>query len=95
MPGGDAGAGEQVITDAGCGACHVIPGIRGANSTVGPPLTDWADRVYIAGALPNRPEYLVRWLLDPQEIEPGTAMPDLFLTEQQARDASAYLFTLR
>lgn len=93
--GGDADQGQQTIADYGCGACHTIPGVPGARATVGPPLTLWAERVYIAGTLPNRPENLVRWLMNPQDIEPGTAMPDLLVTEQDARDMSAYLYTLR
>lgn len=92
---GDADRGRQTILEYGCGSCHIIPDIPGANATVGPPLTYWADRVYIAGTLPNRPENLVQWLMDPQAIEPGTAMPDLLVTEQDARDMSAYLYTLR
>lgn len=93
--GGDPDRGQQAIAEYGCGACHKIPGVPGANSTVGPPLTDWIERLYIAGALPNQPENLVRWLIDPQAIEPGTAMPNLMVTEQDARDMSAYLYSLR
>lgn len=95
VAGGDADQGQQTIAEYGCGACHLIPDVPGANATVGPPLTLWADRAYIAGALPNRPDNLIRWLMNPQEIEPGTAMPDLLVTEQDARDMSAYLYTLR
>lgn len=62
---------------------------------VGPPLNGWSRRVYIAGNLPNRPEQLVRWLREPQAIEPGTAMPDLNVTEADARDMAAYLYSLR
>ena len=95
VSGGDADEGRRKIADVGCGSCHVIPGVPGADSTVGPPLTQWADRVYIAGALANEPENLVQWLLDPQAIEPGTAMPNLLLSEKDARDISAFLYTLR
>lgn len=93
--GGDADVGQELVTDYGCGACHDIPGIPGANATVGPPLDEWAERGYIAGALPNRPGNLVVWLMNPQAIEPGTAMPDLSISEQEALDISAYLYSLR
>ncbi len=93
--GGDADVGQELVTDYGCGACHDIPGIPGANATVGPPLDEWAERGYIAGALPNRPGNLVVWLMNPQAIEPGTAMPDLLISEQEALDISAYLYSLR
>jgi cytochrome c2 len=92
--GGDPARGQAVMLAAGCGACHVIPGVRGAVSWVGPPLTEWARRGYVGGRLPNAPENLVAWLLDPEAISPGSAMPSLGLTEAEARDAAAYLFTL-
>lgn len=92
--GGDPARGRRVIHDAGCGACHVIPGIRGAVAWVGPPLTEWSRRGYVGGRLPNTPENLVAWLLDPRAISPGSAMPSLGLTPMQARDAAAYLFTI-
>jgi len=94
MPGGDPVRGEIVLRDYGCHSCHVIPGVRGANALVGPPLTAWAKRHYIAGTLSNTPENLIQWLQDPQTVEPGTAMPDLEVTEQDARDMGAYLYTL-
>jgi cytochrome c2 len=86
--------GRAVIHAHGCGACHVIPGVEGAVSWVGPPLMEWARRGYVAGRLPNAPEHLVAWLRDPQGISPGSAMPSLGLTEAEARDAAAYLYTL-
>lgn len=94
MPGGNPQAGQQDILSFGCGACHVIPGVRGADGTVGPPLTDWMHRGYIAGELPNNGDDLVRWLVDPPSVEPGTDMPNLGLTQDQGRDVAAYLFTI-
>ncbi|HZF74753.1 MAG TPA: hypothetical protein VE033_02825 [Acetobacteraceae bacterium] len=90
----EPGRGRAVIEAHGCGACHVIPGVRGAVSWVGPPLTEWARRGYVAGRLPNAPENLVAWLRDPQAISPGSAMPNLGLTLAEARDAASYLYTL-
>ncbi|MBN1239392.1 MAG: c-type cytochrome [Gammaproteobacteria bacterium] len=94
IAGGDAERGAAVIRSVGCGACHTIPGIREAEGMVGPPLTSWARRTFIAGAVPNRPENLIRWVMDAHSIEPGTAMPDLDVPEPQARDVAAYLYTL-
>ncbi len=93
--GGDAARGRTVITNAGCGSCHTIPGISGANGLVGPPLYWFSRRTYIAGELPNTPENLVRWVREPKAIEPATAMPTIGLNDQQARDVAAYLYTLR
>jgi cytochrome c1 len=49
----------------------------------------------IAGELPNSPDNLARWIQNPKSVEPGTAMPDLGLTTDQAQDVAAYLYTLR
>lgn len=92
VEGGDAARGEQAIAEYGCGTCHAIPGVPGADGRVGPRLHDFENQVYIAGQLPNRPEELIRWIQDPQSIEPGTAMPDMDVTEQDARDIAAYLY---
>ncbi|MFY1671465.1 c-type cytochrome [Plantactinospora sp. WMMB334] len=86
--------GARLIQEYGCGSCHVVPGVRRADGLVGPPLTRFGARSYIAGALPNNAENLQRWIQDPQSVEPGTAMPDLGVTETDARDIAAYLFTL-
>ena len=95
VEGGDADRGAASLQAYGCGACHVIPGVPGAVSYVGPPLDAWADRHYIAGSLSNTPDNLILWLREPQTVEPGTAMPNMGVTEQAARDMSAYLYTLR
>ena len=95
VPGGDARRGAQLVADFGCGGCHTIPGVRNANGNVGPPLTRIGDRVYIAGLLRNTPPNLVRWIRTPQDIVPGNAMPDMGISEAQARDIAAYLYTVR
>ena len=91
---GDAGRGRDAIVAYGCGSCHMIPGIRDANGLVGPPLDHWAERRIIAGEVPNDPDRLITWLTVPQSIEPGTAMPNMGVTDGQARDMAAYLYTL-
>jgi cytochrome c len=95
LTGGDPERGVAAIGRYGCGSCHEIPGIRRANGTVGPPLTRIASRSYLAGRLSNTPADMMQWIQHPQEIEPGTAMPDMNVTEQDARDIVAYLYTLR
>jgi cytochrome c2 len=94
LAGGNPLRGTVAIQNYGCGACHNIPGIPNADALVGPPLNAWAERRYISGKLPNEPQHLIRWIRFPQEIEPGTAMPNLGVSEQEARDISAYLYTL-
>jgi cytochrome c2 len=95
VAGGNPQAGWQAVQDYGCHTCHHIPGIPGPEAYVGPPLEEWASRSYIAGSLSNTPENLMEWIRFPQDIEPGTAMPDLGVTEDAAQDISAYLFNLR
>lgn len=92
---GDPSAGAEAIEAYGCGACHRIPGIRRADSLVGPPLEGWGHRTFIAGTLANDLENLVVWIQDPDSVEPGTAMPDLGVTDADARDIAAYLLSLR
>jgi cytochrome c2 len=94
VAGGNPERGVAAIAAYGCGGCHTIPGVPGAEGTVGPPLTDFAARGYVAGVQPNWPRHLVRWIIDPPAISPQTAMPALGVSEQDARDIAAYLYTL-
>ncbi len=91
---GDPDRGEKLITSVGCSTCHKIPGIARANGMVGPPLTNFRKRTIIAGMLPNTPDNLVRWLRRPQAVVPGNAMPDIGLSEEDARNIAAYLYTI-
>ena len=84
-----------MIQQYGCTSCHTIPGIRGANALVGPSLEQIASRMYIAGVLPNTSENMLRWLQNPPAVDPLTAMPNLGVTEADARDMASYLYTLR
>ncbi|MFA7429771.1 MAG: c-type cytochrome [Rhodospirillaceae bacterium] len=95
VAGGDADAGRATVIAEGCGACHTMPGIRGARGTVGPPLEGFAQRGYIAGQFPNEPAELMRWLADPPAVLPGTAMPATGLSAQQQRDVAAFLYAQR
>lgn len=88
---GDADNGRLLLRQYGCGGCHHIEGVAGAAGRVGPPLDRFARQAYIAGVLPNTREQLVRWIVDPQGVQPGSAMPDMGVSERQARDMTAYL----
>lgn len=92
---GDAERGRQLITAYGCGSCHTVPGVRGATALVGPPLWGIADRAYLAGLLPNTEAAMVRWVMAPQEVRPGSVMPDLGVSQRDAIDITTYLQTLR
>jgi cytochrome c1 len=95
LSGAHPDQGRLLIQHYGCGACHTIPGVAGADALVGPPLTSMALRTYIAGMLPNTPDNLERWIRDPQQVVPGNAMPTLGVTPDEARDIAAYLYTIR
>ena len=95
MVGGDPEHGQSVINYYGCASCHTIPGVHGANALVGPPLTQFGSRTYVAGMLQNTPDNLVKWIQDPPAINPKTAMPNLHVTPTDARDIATYLYTLQ
>jgi cytochrome c1 len=86
-------AGRRLIANYGCGTCHTIPGVPGADAMAGPPLERFYERSYIAGELPNTPDNLVKWIQNPQQVEPGTVMPNLGVTEAEAHDIAAYLYS--
>ena len=88
---GDPARGRVALTQYGCRACHMIPGVTGSEVYVGRPLENLARRRVIAGTLPNDQANLVRWIRDPQAIDPRTAMPVLGVSERDALDMSAYL----
>lgn len=67
-----------------CAACHAVEGQGGA---VGPALDGVAGRY--------TPESLDRWLADPQAVKPGTAMPNLQLSDEVRAELVAWLMTLK
>jgi cytochrome c oxidase assembly factor CtaG len=87
--------GRNAISHYGCGSCHNIPGISGANGLVGPSLANIASRVFIAGVLTNEPDNMIRWIENPPAVDSKTTMPNLGVTPRDARDIAAYLYTLR
>jgi cytochrome c2 len=94
VPGGDAARGRRALLVYNCVSCHVIPGTPVPGGLIAAPLTDWAKRRYIAGALVNTPDNLIRWIVSPDAIEPGTKMPTLGVSVGEARDMAAYLYTV-
>ena len=67
-----AEAGRRLVGSHGfgCTKCHDMLGVV-STGTRGPDLAKVADRV-------NHPWYN-RWMIDPQQIQPGTRMPTVFL----------------
>ena len=95
LTGGEPANGPAAIGRYGCGSCHTIPHVKGATGLIGPPLAGIASRAYLAGRLPNSPDNMVRWIQHPQHIEKGNVMPEMGVTDADARDITAFLYTLR
>ncbi len=84
-------AAQLALHQYACSACHRIPGVIGSDVDVGPPLHEWGRRERIAGRLPNTAEALVRFIRQPRSVDPGTAMPEMGVTEAHAQLMAEYL----
>lgn len=93
VQGGEAARARPLLAEHACVTCHAIPGERPPAAYVGPALGQFARRTNIAGSLPNRPETLVRFIMNAPRELPGTGMPDLQVSEAHARDIAALLYT--
>ena len=96
-PGSPEAEGQMIIASQPCVGCHTIPGIPGATGTVGPNLSGVASRAKIAGGAVNNggPDDLKKWILNPPAQKPGTLMPNVGLTDDQATKIVAYLELLK
>jgi cytochrome c len=92
LTGGDLGRAPSLIRRYGCGGCHTISAIAGADGKVAAPLDQLRKRVYIGGVLQNTPDNLVRWIVSPRTFSPQTAMPGTGITEAEARHVAAFLY---
>lgn len=81
----------ELMIQYGCITCHVIPHVPGAVGKVGPSLASVSQRSYLAGSLPNTPENLEHWIMHPQHYQPGTAMPEMDVSEQDAHRIAVFL----
>lgn len=95
LTGGSVERGKAALTVRGCASCHVIPGVAGVKSRVGPSLADVTLRMYLAGRLENTPANLMAWVSEPHKLDPKTPMPNTGVTQAEARDIAAYLYSLR
>jgi cytochrome c2 len=93
MTGGSVARGQVAFAKYGCGGCHTASGLPQAHGSVGPPMDGVGARGIIAGKLENKPDNLEMWLENPQQVTPGTAMPNLGVTPADARDLAAFLYT--
>jgi cytochrome c551/c552 len=96
VPGSDATAARaiELASHHGCVSCHDIPGAA-VTGRVGPALRGINGRAYLAGGLPNTPEQIVAFIRFPERARPGTLMPNLRVSESDARELATFLYTLR
>lgn len=92
LTGGDPRQAPNLIRRYGCGGCHTISALAGADGKVAAPLDALRKRVYIGGVLQNTPDNLVRWIVSPRTFSPQTAMPNTGITQAEARHVAAFLY---
>lgn len=85
--------GQRLLAQYQCGSCHAIPGVASAGGRVASSLAGFGARSYIAGRMPNQPTLLAQWIAKPQSLVPGTLMPDMGVTPNDASDMAAYLLS--
>lgn len=92
MPTADPQKGLRAIERVGCGSCHSIPGVDWPQGSAGPALDGLAARALIAGRLPNRPDVLAAYIRNAPALIPGSGMPAMPVSQDEARDIAAYLY---
>ena len=93
--GGEFDRGKVALQHYGCIACHTIDGVSQSEALVGPPLTRMAGRSYLAGNMPNNAQNLLHFIQHPRQVHNDTAMPEMGVTESDARDIAAYLYSFQ
>ena len=91
--GGNATEGKKLFETVGCQDCHVAQGftkVRDARGT----SYDIAPELSRVGSKDN-PDWLFDWVKNPRHFNPETRMPNLRLTDPEARNIVAYLTTLK
>ncbi len=87
--------GAELIQSKSCGSCHRIVGTA-ATSDVGPDLTHLASRqTLLTGLMKNNEANLFKWISHPQEVKPGSHMPDFNLDEDSVKAIVHYLGELK
>ncbi|HEX7960982.1 MAG TPA: c-type cytochrome, partial [Terriglobales bacterium] len=82
-----AARGKQLFySKYGCQSCHIVD-YKTDKGYIGPALASVGNRL--------TPPWMYRWLLDPKALRPGTMMPNLKIKDDEARDLTAFLTTLK
>ena len=89
---GDYDSGRTLVNSLGCKGCHQIqpepdpnysPTIQGIRMEQGPNLIGLGSKV--------KEDWLLSWLKNPYSYHEDTKMPNLRITDQEAKDIAAYL----
>lgn len=95
-PAGNSERGRQLAAQYGCNVCHAIPGVDGAQGSLGPSLAGIASRPAISmGTVPNTPDKVAVFIQDPATLNPQSSMPAMGIAPNDAQDIAAYLATLK
>lgn len=87
----DSAKGAALFKQKGCSACHRIGG-QGPTG-IGPDLSRIGGQPY--DGLPNTPEFLAKWLDNPQAQKANTMMPRMPLTPAERDALVRYLTSLK
>lgn len=87
--------GRLLFHATGCGGCHTLKNVSSATGVAGPNLDNVVLRPTLAGeVIPMTFQTLSLFLIDPPRVDPGSSMPNVGLTADQARDIAAFLYSL-
>ena len=92
---GDAARGEELVASVGCMACHQSPEeTAGSDTRTAASIQDLRRQFgpnFQGLGSKTSAQWVYNWLKDPSSYHPGTRMPSLRLTDQEAADITAYL----
>ena len=91
--------GQEVFNEKGCISCHAVTAANTApaEARIGPNLTDFGERAFVAGILENNREEIKRWLRNPEKVKPANKMTGTYepLTEEELEALAEYLMSLK
>jgi len=80
-----------VFLSSTCVMCHTMGGTM-AFGRIGPNLSHVGSRSIIAaGALEHTRENMLKWISHPQQVKPGSNMPEVYLSEEDRAALVDYL----
>ena len=93
-PAGDAVAGKDIFAKSACVGCHTIKGVSAG--VLGPDLSHFGSRkLFGAGLWETNVDNVAAWVKDPPKLKPGSKMPNLHLSDGDAKAVAAYLVGLK